>query len=321
MARIWGWHETAQAAAALKAGGLVAFPTETVYGLGALAGREESVARVFAVKGRPAHNPLIAHVADVESALALLDLPAGGRALAEAFWPGPLTLVAQRRPDAPLCPAACAGLRTAAVRVPGHPVAQALLRSVGAAVAAPSANPSGRLSPTTAAHVLVGLGPALAGPQDGVLDGGSCAVGVESTIVGFEGERPVLLRPGGVAAEDVEAALGRPLTWRAVGADISAPGQMPSHYAPAAKLRLNAKAPRAGEAWLGFGPDAAELQGPARNLSPEGDVDAAAAALFGHLRALDDALGGQGVIAVAAVPSVGRGLAVNDRLRRAAAPR
>jgi L-threonylcarbamoyladenylate synthase len=321
MARIWGWHETAHAGAALKAGGLVAFPTETVYGLGALAGSEDAVARVFAVKGRPAHNPLIAHVADVESALALLDLPAAGRALAEAFWPGPLTLVARRRPDAPLCPAACAGLRTAAVRVPGHPVAQALLRSVGAPVAAPSANPSGRLSPTTAAHVLLGLGPALAGPQDGVLDGGACAVGVESTIVGFEGERPVLLRPGGVGAEHVEATLGRPLTWRAVGADISAPGQMASHYAPAAKLRLNAKAPRAGEAWLGFGPDAAEAEGPARNLSPDGDVDEAAAALFGHLRALDDALGGQGVIAVAPVPSVGRGLAVNDRLRRAAAPR
>lgn len=307
------WRSAEAAAAAIRAGLAVAFPTETVYGLGALAGDAGAVARLYEAKGRPRFNPLIAHVADMDAALRLAALPPMAERLAAAFWPGPLTLVAPRRPGGDVCDLACAGLETVAVRVPAHPLAQALLRAVGRPVAAPSANPSGAVSPTTAAHVLAGLEGRIAG----VLDGGACPVGLESTIIGFIGDEPALLRPGGLPAEAIAAALGRPLA--APGDAITAPGQLASHYAPGAALRLDATGPRDGEAWLGFGPAPAGARG--LNLSPSGDLREAAAALFAHLRALDARLGPGGVIAVATIPQVGLGAAINDRLRRAAAPR
>ncbi|MDF2233340.1 L-threonylcarbamoyladenylate synthase [Albimonas sp. CAU 1670] len=316
----------ARAAAILREGGLVAFPTETVYGLGGRADRAESAAGIYAAKGRPSFNPLIAHVPDLAAAERLAVFPEAARALAQAFWPGPLTLVLPRRPDAELAPAVTAGLPTVAIRVPAHPLARALLAATGAPVAAPSANRSGKVSPTTADHVAEGLG----GRIDAILDGGPCPVGVESTILGFEGETPVLLRPGGLALETIAATCG---AWPAgegasshgqapAGAKpaLFAPGMLASHYAPGAALRLNAEAPRAGEGWLGFGPGP-EAAGPALNLSPAGDPAEAAANLFAHLRTLDAAMGGAGTIAVAPVPEAGLGLAVNDRLRRAAAPR
>lgn len=317
MTRVWRADEAAAAAAAIRRGGLVAFPTETVYGLGALAGDTDAVAALYEAKGRPGFNPLIAHVPDLAAAEKVAVLGPRARALAEAFWPGPLTLVAPLAPGARVCALATAGLGTVAVRAPSHPLAQALLRAVGAPVAAPSANPSGRVSPTTAAHVLEGLGDRIAG----VLDGGPCPVGLESTIVGFDGETPLLLRPGGLPLEALEAALGLAFaTAPASGAAPTAPGQLASHYAPGARLRLNARAPRPGEGWLGFGPGGVS-GGPALNLSPSGDMAEAAANLFAHLRALDAAMGGEGTIAVAPVPAHGLGLAINDRLCRAAAPR
>jgi L-threonylcarbamoyladenylate synthase len=313
----WLPDEVARAAARLGTGGLVAFPTETVYGLGALAGDPAAVARVFAAKGRPAFNPLIAHVADVAAALRLAALPPDGERLAAAFWPGPLTLVAPRRPGGDVCDLAAAGLSTVAVRVPAHPLARALLEAVGRPVAAPSANPSGRLSPTTAAHVLEGLADRI----DGVIDGGPCPVGVESTILGWEDGAPALLRPGGLPVEALEAALGR-VVLRPGGGTVSAPGMLASHYAPGARLRLDAAAPLPGEAWLGFGRDPSGMPpAPALNLSAAGDAVEAAANLFAHLRALDAALGGAGVIAVAPIPARGLGAAIRDRLARAAAPR
>lgn len=322
MAQVWGEDGLEAAAARLRAGGLVAFPTETVYGLGARADDPQAVARIFAAKRRPRFNPLIAHVAELEAALALIDLPPEGRLLAERFWPGPLTLVAPRRPGG-VCDLAAAGLATAAARVPAHKLARRLLAAVGAPVAAPSANRSGRVSPTTAAHVLEGLGEAL----DGVLDGGPCAVGIESAIVGFHDGAPVLLRPGGLPAEALEAALGRPLATPPPSDAPDSPGRLASHYAPAAALRLKAEAPRPGEAWLGFGPDPDPVSsphreaGPADTLSTTGDLAEAAARLYAALRRLDAALDGGGTIAVAPVPERGLGRAVNDRLRRAAAPR
>jgi L-threonylcarbamoyladenylate synthase len=316
-ARLWRPEEVADAAAVLRGGGLVAFPTETVYGLGARADDPDAVARIFAAKGRPRFNPLIAHVPGLAEAEAAVALPPEARRLAEAFWPGPLTLVAPRRAGGPICDLAAAGLATAAVRAPDHPLAQALLAAVGAPVAAPSANPSGAVSPTTAAHVLDGLGAAI----DGVLDGGPCFVGVESTIVAITDGAPRLLRPGGLPAEAIEAALGRPLLAATAGDAPAAPGMLSSHYAPGATLRLDADSPATGEAWLGFGPDPEGVEGPARNLSPEGELRAAAAALYRDLRALDVELGGTGVIAVAPIPSTGLGAAITDRLRRAAAPR
>ena len=317
MTRIWDAADWALAADALAAGGCAAFPTETVYGLGARADDPAAVARIFAAKDRPRFNPLIAHVADPDAGLALIEAGAEGDRLAAAFWPGPLTLVAPRRAGAPLCDLVTAGLATAAVRAPAHPLARRLLGRVGAPVAAPSANPSGAVSPTTAAHVLAGL----AGRIDGVLDGGPCDVGLESTIVGLGPGGPALLRPGGLAVEAIEDALGRRLARRNEGEAISAPGQTASHYAPGARLRLEATAPAPGEAWLGFGPDPEGVAGPALNLSPDGDLIEAAARLFAHLRALDALLDGRGVIAAAPVPRTGLGLAINDRLRRAAAPR
>lgn len=296
------------AAALLRAGRLVALPTETVYGLGGDATNGRAVAAIFAAKGRPQFNPLIVHLASAAEAPALARWSDAAGRLARAFWPGPLTLVLPRADDCPLAPLVSAGLDSVALRVPAHPVARALLRATGRPVAAPSANPSGRISPTTAEHVLAGL----SGRIDAVLDGGPCAVGVESTIVGLTPE-PVLLRPGGLPQEEVEAVLGAPLA-RHGGAGIAAPGQMASHYAPRAAMRLGATRARAGEVHLGFGAVGGDL-----NLSPAGDPTEAAANLFAHLHALDAQ--GTARIAVAPIPETGLGRAINDRLRRAAAPR
>jgi len=298
----------ARAAALLREGRLVAFPTETVYGLGADATNDAAVAAIYAAKDRPATNPLIIHVASVDDARKLARFSAAAEALAGAFWPGPLTLVLPARKDAGLSLHALAPGGTVALRVPDQPVAAALLAAAGRPVAAPSANPSGRISPTTAAHVLAGLGGRIAA----IIDGGSCEVGLESTIV-EPGEPPRLLRPGGLPAREIEALLGRPLAAAPASDTPSAPGQLASHYAPRAPVRLDAEAPREGEVYLGFGPGRATL-----NLSAGGDLREAAANLFGHLHALD-AMGRP--IAVAPVPETGLGRAINDRLRRAAAPR
>ena len=296
-----------QAAALLRAGELVAFPTETVYGLGADARNGEAVAAIFEAKGRPAFNPLIVHLADTTMAKSFVNWTESADRLARAFWPGPLTLVLPLREGHGLSTLVTAGLPTVALRVPAGPVAHALLRAVGGPVAAPSANPSGRISATTAAHVSAGLGDRIAA----ILDNGPCSVGLESTIVGLDGP-PTLLRAGGLPVEDIEACLGHPL-FTAEAAQITAPGQMLSHYAPRARLRLDAAGPDAGEVMLGFGPMPCDV-----NLSPSGDLREAAARLFDCLHQLD-AMGKP--IAVAPVPRHGLGLAINDRLARAAAPR
>lgn len=296
------------AAAILRAGGLVAFPTETVYGLGADARNSDAVAGIYEAKGRPSFNPLIVHVADTAQAKALVIWSDMAQALANAFWPGPMTLVLPLRDGHGLSPVVTAGLGTVGVRIPQQDVAQELLRRFEGPVAAPSANPSGKISPTTPDHVMEGLGGRIAA----VLDGGACTVGLESTIIGFNAGHPVLLRAGGVAAEDIEAVLQQPLT-QPDGTIISAPGQLASHYAPRGTVRLNATHAKDGEHMLGFGPIAGVL-----SLSNSGDLREAAANLFDHLHKLD-ALGGP--IAVAPIPETGLGRAINDRLRRAAAPR
>jgi len=298
-----------RAAAIWRAGGLVAFPTETVYGLGADARDDLAVARIFEAKGRPRFNPLIVHVESAARAREYVAWSDMAEIVASAFWPGPLTLVLPFREGSGLSPLVTSDLPTLAIRVPAHPVAHALLTEFGGPVAAPSANPSGRISPTEAAHVMTGL----AGRIEAVVDGGACPVGVESTILGLAGD-PVLLRPGGVPVEALEAALGQPVARRVEDAALSAPGQMRSHYAPGAKVRLEAEAPRPGEVMLGFGPVEADL-----NLSGAGDLTEAAAHLFHHLHALD-AMGAEG-IAVSPIPETGLGRAINDRLRRAAAPK
>lgn len=302
----------ARAAAVLGAGELVAFPTETVYGLGGDARSDMAVARIFEAKGRPRFNPLIVHVPDLDTARQIAVFDAQAERLAAAFWPGPLTLVLPLRPEAGISALVTAGLKTVAIRLPAHPVAQALLRAFGGPLAAPSANPSGKVSPTRAAHVAEGL----AGRIAAVLDGGACAVGVESTILALS--PPILLRPGGVPAEAIEALIGAPLAAGGDAAKPSAPGQLASHYAPGAAVRLGVTRPEAGEVWLGFGPDCA---GADLNLSPAGDLVEAAATLFHALREADRLAGPAGRIAVAPVPETGLGRAINDRLRRAAAPR
>ncbi|MEO1292401.1 MAG: L-threonylcarbamoyladenylate synthase [Pseudomonadota bacterium] len=304
-----------RAAALLEAGALVAFPTETVYGLGADATDARAVAGIFEAKGRPRFNPLIAHVPDMESAAAIGHLSPLARRLAERFWPGALTLVVPRASDE-VSDLVTAGLDTVALRVPAHPVALELLRAVGRPLAAPSANPSGKLSPTTAADVLAGLGGRIAA----VLDGGPTEIGLESTILGVEGDTLRLLRPGGIPVEEIEAAAGVAVEHQRHDGPVTAPGQLESHYAPEAHLRLNAAAPEEGEAWLGFGPDPdAATRAVARlSLSPTGNLREAAAALFKTLRTLDST---SSRIAVAPIPETGLGLAINDRLQRAAAPR
>ncbi|MCE2737895.1 MAG: threonylcarbamoyl-AMP synthase [Rhodobacter sp.] len=302
----------AQAADLLRKGGLVAFPTETVYGLGGDARSDRAVARIFGAKGRPHFNPLIVHLPDAAAARGLAVFDARADALAAQFWPGPLTLVLPLRAGSGLSGLVTAGLPTVALRVPAHPVARALLQVFGGPLAAPSANPSGRVSPTRAAHVIEGLG----GRIDAVIDGGPCAVGVESTIVGLDGAAR-LLRPGGVPVEALETALGLPLLLPEAG-KITAPGQLAAHYAPGALVRLEAVAARPNEVWIGFGPQSA---GAALSLSRAGDLVEAAARLFHTLREADRLAGPGGAIAVAPVPETGLGRAINDRLRRAAAPR
>ena len=299
----------ARAVALLRQGQLVAFATETVYGLGGDARSDKAVAKIFAAKKRPSFNPLIVHVPDRETAQAYVNWTDTAEALAAAFWPGPLTLVLPLCPGHGIAPLVTAGLDTLAIRVPAHPGAQRLLRAFGGPLAAPSANPSGQISPTTAAHVLEGLN----GRISGVLDDGDCAVGVESTIIGLSEGDPVLLRPGGVVVEQIEAVLRAPLMQRPSDAALTAPGQMVSHYAPQSALRLNAVTARTGEVMLGYGAQTCDL-----NLSETSDPVEAAANLFAHLRQLDR-LGKP--IAVAPIPDRGLGRAINDRLQRAAAPR
>lgn len=301
------------AADLLRTGRLVAFPTETVYGLGADATNGEAVAAIFEAKGRPSFNPLIVHVPDIETARTLVVFHPKAEHLAKAFWPGPLTLVLPRRKDCPVSDLVSAGLPTLAVRVPAAPVALALLSKAGVPVAAPSANRSGGVSPTTAGHVLKDLN----GRIDAVLDGGPAAVGLESTVIGFDGDDAVLLRPGGLAAEEIEALIG-PLASHQDPERPSSPGQLLSHYAPSASLRLNISEPEQGEGFLAFGASN-HTSGPMRNLSPSGDLREAAANLFAFLRALDE--DGVTRIAVAPIPMEGLGVAINDRLQRAAEPR
>jgi len=302
------------AARCLAAGGLVAFPTETVYGLGADAGNGEAVARLYAAKGRPAFNPLIAHVADIAAARRVADFTAAAEKLAAAFWPGPLTLVLAKQRDCGVADLALAGLDSVAVRVPAHPVARNLIEAFGGPVVAPSANRSGHVSPTSAAHVLADL----RGRIDLIIDAGPCAVGVESTIVSCL-EQPTLLRPGGVPRQAIEATLGAALATAPIADDAPlAPGMLSSHYAPRAALRLDADGAETGEALLAFGA-APAFSGETLNLSPRGDLIEAAARLFSHLRALDAS--GARRIAVMKVPHEGLGEAINDRLKRAAAPR
>ncbi len=300
-----------RAADILRAGGLVAFPTETVYGLGGDARSDHAVARIFDAKGRPRFNPLIVHVPDLATARRYAQFDARAEAIAAAFWPGPLTLVLPLRDDAGLSPLVTAGLATVAIRVPAHPTARALLAAFDGPLAAPSANPSGKVSPTRADHVAAGL----TGRIDAIVNGGACAVGVESTILGLVGE-PRLLRPGGIPTEALEAALAHPLATGASAEKPSAPGQLASHYAPTATLRLNVTEPKQGETWVGFGP----CNGAALSLSPAGDLVEAAANLFHILREADRIAGPAG-IAFAPVPNTGLGRAINDRLTRAAAPR
>jgi len=297
------------AAAILRRGGLVAFPTETVYGLGADATNGEAVASIFAAKGRPRFNPLIVHVRDLAQAETLAEFTDGARALAAAFWPGALTLALPRRKDCPLSLLVSAGLDTVALRVPSHPLAMQLIAETGRPLAAPSANASGRISPTTASHVAEELGDKV----DLILDGGATPLGIESTVIGYENGKPVLLRPGAMPRAAIEKIAGRLGAFS--GKAVSSPGQLESHYAPRAKLRLNAREAETGETLLAFGPHAPETV----NLSATGDLKEAAANLFAMLRRLDAS--GAARIAVMPVPESGLGEAINDRLRRAAAPR
>ncbi|MEP3783398.1 L-threonylcarbamoyladenylate synthase [Ascidiaceihabitans sp.] len=296
-----------RAATLLREGALVALPTETVYGLGADARNSDAVANIYAAKGRPSFNPLIVHVSDIEMARRFVVWSDTAQTLADAFWPGALTLVLPLKPDHGISSLVTAGLTTLAVRMPDHPVALAVLSRAGIPIAAPSANLSGRISPTTANHVLNDLDGKIAA----VLDNGPCPVGVESTIVGLI-ETPTLLRPGGVTQEDLETVLKHSV--EAPEPDtITAPGQLASHYAPTAQVRLNAAQAEEHEVMLGFGEIGGDL-----NLSETSDLIEAASNLFDHLHKLDET---QQPIAVAPIPNTGLGQAINDRLKRAAAPK
>jgi len=300
------------AAARLRAGHLQAFPTETVYGLGADATNADAVLSIYETKGRPRFNPLIVHVADLAMAESLARFSPLARKLAQTFWPGPLSLVLPLRPGHGLAAIVTAGLDSVALRMPDHPLALVLLRATGRPLAAPSANPSGKLSPTSAARVLAGF----AGRVP-VLDGGPCMAGVESTILAVRDEKLVQLRAGALPLDEIEAATGLVVERAVKGAAIAAPGMMLSHYAPNAAIRLDTR-PEPGEAYLAFGP-AAPFAGPSRNLSPDGDLREAARNLFAMLAELDAT--GAPTIAVAPIPQTGLGEAINDRLHRAAAPR
>jgi L-threonylcarbamoyladenylate synthase len=309
----------AAATRCLAQGGLVGFPTETVYGLGADATNPDAIARLYQAKGRPAFNPLITHVGDLAAARRIARFDALAMRLAEAFWPGPLTLVLPKTADCAVADLATAGLDTVAIRLPAHPVAHAILRAFGGPVVAPSANLSGHVSPTTAAHVESDL----AGRIDLIVDGGAVTVGVESTIVGCF-DAPMLLRPGGVPRDAIERVLGRALQQPPADPDNDsgqplAPGMLAAHYAPRTPVRLNAERVEADEALLAFGPRrvaGSEAAKAVLNLSTRGDLAEAATHLFGYLRALDSH-GARG-IAVMPVPHHGLGEAINDRLRRAA---
>lgn len=300
------------AARVLRDGGLVAFPTETVYGLGADATDGRAVARIFEAKGRPKFNPLIVHVASLEMAAQLGVFPEQARALAAAFWPGALTLVVERTPDCPASDLVSAGLSTIALRMPAHEIARDLIAAAGVPLAAPSANPSESLSPTLAAHVAEGLG-AHVGM---ILDGGPCPLGVESTVCAIFGDEVIQLRPGAIPRDAIENVVGK-LSDRALDEKHS-PGQLARHYAPRTPLRLNAETAAAGEALLAFGPNVPPHDAPSRNLSPSGDLGEAAANLFAMLRELDASSASS--IAVMPIPSAGLGEAINDRLSRAAEP-
>ena len=311
----------AAAARTLEAGGLVAFPTETVYGLGADATNPAAIARLYQAKGRPAFNPLISHVADLAAAEKIGRFDGEATRLARAFWPGPLTLVLPKTRDCAVAELATAGLDTIAIRVPSHPLARAILHAFGKPVVAPSANISGHVSPTTAAHVRSDL----EGKIDLIVDGGPVEVGVESTIVGCF-EAPMLLRPGGLPREKIERVLGRALLQAPADAESDsaqplAPGMLASHYAPRTRVRLDATTIAPGEALLAFGPPVAgsEHAAAVMNLSARGDLNEAAANLFGYLRALDARAAA--TIAVMPIPHHGLGEAINDRLRRAAVGR
>ena len=312
----------ASAARSLREGGLVAFPTETVYGLGADATNPAAIARLYQAKGRPAFNPLIAHVGDLAAAREIGRFDAAATRLAEAFWPGPLTLVLPKTGHCAVADLATAGLDTVAIRIPAHPVARDILRVFGRPVVAPSANLSGHVSPTTAAHVQSDL----EGRIDLIVDGGAVAVGVESTIVGIF-DQPMLLRPSGLPRADIERVLGCALLQAPedAGSDSAqplAPGMLASHYAPRTRVRLGAMRVEPGEALLAFGSDAVsgiDAAAAVMNLSARGDLAEAAANLFGYLRALDAK--GVRTIAVMPIPDHGLGEAINDRLRRAAVGR
>jgi L-threonylcarbamoyladenylate synthase len=304
-----------RAAEALARGKLVAFPTETVYGLGANALDASAVAKVFAAKERPRFNPLIVHLLGEEEAAAYAVLSKTARKLTEAFWPGPLSLVLPRRAGCAIADLVSAGLDTIALRAPSHPVARALLEAAELPIAAPSANRSGRISPTTAAHVEAELGslPAM------TLDGGPCQLGLESTVLRVEDERVTLLRLGALPKEAIEEVLGRSLAAPQAGVAPTSPGQLAAHYAPETPLRLNVVHPLPGEALLAFGPHAPKFKGPMLNLSQNGDLFEAAANFFASLRSLDGLEAT--AIAVMPIPETGLGEAINDRLKRAAASR
>lgn len=301
----------ARAADLLRSGALVAMPTETVYGLAADASNGLAVAAIYEAKGRPSFNPLIVHVPDLAVAEQYAEFSPLARDLAQAFWPGPLTLVLPRRAGAGIADLVTAGLDTIAIRVPAHETARALLQAFGGPLAAPSANPSGRISPTTADHVVAGLGDRL----EGLVDAGPCGIGIESTIIGISGTRARLLRDGGVPREALEPITG-PLTPATSPGAVEAPGQLASHYAPLTNVETNSDLSDAGAVRVGFGPGVVDL-----SLSPSGDLREAAARLFAVLHEAD-ALAqdtGRAMIAVASVPEVGLGRAINDRLRRASA--
>ena len=305
-----------EAARLIRESELVAFPTETVYGLGGDATNEHAVAKIFEAKGRPQFNPLISHVLDAGEARRLVQWSDVADKLAARFWPGPLTLVLPRAKNSPIALLATAGLDTAAVRAPAHPMAQALIRAAGRPIAAPSANRSGAVSPTRAEHVAESLGDRV----KLILDGGPCEVGLESTVLDLTTATPTLLRPGGATREAIEAVIGPVALSDAIpngDAARKSPGQLDSHYAPARPVRLNATSVAGDEALLGFGPRPPAGARQLLNLSPDGDLTEAAANLFAHLRALDQPANTR--IAVMPIPQTGLGLAINDRLRRAAA--
>ncbi|HTR83987.1 MAG TPA: L-threonylcarbamoyladenylate synthase [Reyranella sp.] len=306
----------AEAARLIRAGELVAFPTETVYGLGGDATNERAVAKIFEAKGRPQFNPLISHVVDAAAARRYVRWSETADRLAARFWPGPLTFVLPRSEKSPIALLTTAGLDTVAIRSPAHPMAQELMRAAGVPIAGPSANRSGSISPTRAEHVAESLGSRVAL----ILDGGPCAVGLESTVLDLSSPTPTLLRPGGATREAIEAVIGPIALSEAIPTGTAArksPGQLASHYAPARPVRLEATSVGPDEALLAFGPGAPPGARLSLNLSPSGDLTEAAANLFAHMRALDRPEVSR--IAVMPIPATGLGLAINDRLRRAAA--